>query len=146
MFMFAESIDSIRTSLMLSDSLGGADSRVFAVVSAASGEGKTSVATSLVVSFAGATKKRTLLIDADLRSPDAASVLGIANAPGLAEVLSSKISLNEAIHRVGETNTYVLPAGKAKGNPHHLVNHAKIEKLLDTLKKEFEVIWSSTAR
>ncbi|MCC6493248.1 MAG: polysaccharide biosynthesis tyrosine autokinase [Pirellulales bacterium] len=138
MFVFAESIDSVRTSLMLSEafssSTGGC---VWAIVSAASGEGKTSVATSLAVSFAGATKTPTLIIDADLRAPDAAEVLGVPNRPGLAEVLADKVTLSDAIRRVGETNTYVLPAGRAKGNPHHLVEQGKIEKLLETLRPRF---------
>jgi len=138
MFVFAESIDSIRTSLMLSESLNcRQDGCVWALASAASGEGKTSVATSLAVSFGGATKTPTLIIDADLRAPGAAGVLGVPNLPGLAELLAGKATLDDVIHRVGETTTFVLPAGRIKINPHHLVDRAKIEKLLDTLRPKF---------
>ncbi|MFV2070994.1 MAG: hypothetical protein ACC645_28840, partial [Pirellulales bacterium] len=76
MFIFAESIDSVRTNLLLSGNLR--DNEVLAVSSAASDEGKTSVATSLAVSIAGATKKPTLVLDADLRSPNVAEILGTA--------------------------------------------------------------------
>jgi polysaccharide biosynthesis transport protein len=113
---------------------------VIAICSAASGEGNTSVATSLTVSFAGASKKRTLLIDADLRSPEAAAVLGVANRPGLAELLAGKNSLEEVIQRVGATNAYVLPAGRCKGSPHHLVQPSVVNRLLNGLKEKFTTI------
>jgi polysaccharide biosynthesis transport protein len=138
MFIFAESIDSLRTNLVLSDQLGSQS--VLVVTSATSGEGKTSVATSLTGSIAAATKKPTVIIDADLRSPDVAGVLGVPNQPGLAEVLLGRTPLREALHRVGETNTYVLPAGRAKVNPHHLIQEESIQKLLNQLKQKFETI------
>lgn len=138
MYIFAESIDSVRTSLMLSESLAcQREGCVWAIVSAASGEGKTSVATSLAVSFASATKTPTLIIDADLRAPDVAEVLGTPGRPGFAEVLEEKVTLSDAIRRVGDTNTYVLPAGRAKGNPHHLVDSTKVAKLLESLRPNF---------
>ncbi len=138
MFIFAESVDSLRTNLVLSGRLGS--KCVLAITSATSGEGKTSVATSLTGSIAAATKKPTLIVDADLRSPDVASVLGTPLKPGLAEVLLGKCQLREAIHRVGESNTYVMPAGRATDNPHHLVQASLLEQLLERLKQEFETI------
>ena len=141
MFVFAESIDSLRTNLMLTERIGEQDQHcVIAVASAASGEGKTSVATSLAVSFAGATKKKTLVIDADLRSPDVAKVLGVPTEPGLAEVLTGKANLAEVIQRIGDTNTYVLPAGKQQVNPHHLLHGSKIDQLLDELRASYPTI------
>lgn len=145
MFIFAESIDSLRTNLMLIEDLGGeGPTRVIAIASAVSGEGKTSVATSLAVSIAAATKKPTLLIDADLRSPDVAEVLGVTTRIGLAEVLTGKASLSEAIHASGQTNTYVLPAGADRVNPHHVIDGPKIGKLFDSLQAKFSTILVDT--
>jgi succinoglycan biosynthesis transport protein ExoP len=138
MYIYAESIDSLRTNLVLSNLLGSKS--VLAVTSATSGEGKTSVSTSLASSIAAATNKPTVIIDADLRSPDVANVLGTPSKPGLSELLQSKCRLSEAIQRVGETNTYVLPAGLTKANPHHLVDSNLVEQLFDRLKQEFETI------
>jgi capsular exopolysaccharide synthesis family protein len=138
MYIYAESIDSLRTNLVLSNMLGSQS--VLAVTSATSGEGKTSVSTALASSIAAATKKPTVIIDADLRSPDVADVFGTPPKPGLSELLMSKCPLRDAIHRVGETNTYVLPAGLAKANPHHIVHSNLIEQLLNRLKQEFETI------
>ena len=145
MFIFAESIDSLRTNLMLTENLGTeSQSRVVAIVSAVSGEGKTSVATSLAASIAGATKKPTLLIDADLRSPDVARIMGGAVQPGLSEVLEGKASLSEAIHASGQTDTYVLPAGELQVNPHHIIQGQKIENLYDSLRARFSTILVDT--
>jgi succinoglycan biosynthesis transport protein ExoP len=138
MSIFAESIDSLRTNLVLSERLPS--KCVLVVTSATSGEGKTSVSTSLVGSIAAATKMATIIVDADLRSPDVAEVLGTPSTPGLAEVLLGKCTLQDAIHRMGETDTYVLPAGRAGVNPHHLVQPRLVEQLLEDLKQEFETI------
>lgn len=141
MFIFAESIDSLRTNLTLAEDLGGeGQPRVIAIVSAASGEGKTSVASALAVSIAGATKKPTLVIDADLRSPDVAQVLGVPARPGLTEVFTGKASLDEAIHATKQTNTYVLPAGECRVNPHHVTQTSTIAELYDSLRAKFSTI------
>jgi capsular exopolysaccharide synthesis family protein len=141
LFVYAESIDSLRTNLMLTENLGGPNqTRVIAICSAASGEGKTSVATSLAMSVAEATKQPTLVLDADLRSPDVGKFLEVPNEPGLTELLCGKASIGQAIHRVGASQAYVLPAGKQHVNPHHILQDSKINELLETLRKNFSTI------
>lgn len=141
MYLFAESVESLRTSLSLGGHLGSAEqSQVLAVVSAASGEGKTSVATSLSMSVATAGKSPVVLIDADLRSPEVAKVLGTPQGPGLAELLAGKCSLDEAVHRAPNSNLYVMPAGIAKSSPHRLIQPAALEKLLSHLRTKFNTV------
>lgn len=138
MYVFAESIDSLRTNLVLCEELG--KNQVLAITSATSGEGKTSVATSLTASIAAATKQKTLIIDADLRSPDVDNLLAVKSHPGLSDVLASKATIEQSIHRLGETNTYVLPAGKTRVNPHHFVQSDRISQLLEKLREEYATI------
>lgn len=145
MYIFAESIDSLRTNLMLTEDLGGEGRQcVIAIASAGSGESKTSVSTSLAASIAGATNKPTLLIDADLRSPDVARVLGVASKPGLAEVFAGKATLTEAIHPSSQSNTYILPAGEHRVNPHHILNGSKVDHLFNSLRSKFSTILVDT--
>lgn len=141
LYVFKESVDSLRTQLMLTEGVGvPGQVKVVAVCSAASGEGKSSLATSLALSLAKATKLPTLLIDADLRSPDVAEYLGVPSRPGMAEILAGKAEISDAIHQVQDTQAYVFPAGKLRGNPHHLMEGQKIESLLATLSQEFSTI------
>lgn len=141
MFVFAESIDSLRTQLLLTENLGvPGEGKIVAICSAASGEGKSSLAMALAMSIAESTKQPTLLIDADLRSPDIAKSLGVPQTPGLAELLTGRATLREAIHRVGETEAYVLPAGKLRGSPHHIFEGVKIEGVFVGLRAKFNTI------
>jgi succinoglycan biosynthesis transport protein ExoP len=141
MYLFAESVESLRTSLALAGHLGTPERpQILAVASAASGEGKTSIATSLAMSIATAGKTPVLVIDADLRSPEVAKVLGTPNHPGLAELLAGKCTVEEAVHRAPNSNLYVIPAGVAKMSPHRLIQGAALEKLLQHLKAKFPMI------
>jgi polysaccharide biosynthesis transport protein len=138
MFVYLESIDSLRTNLWLAEPKS--NSRVLVVTSAAAAEGKTCLATSLAVSIGNAEKKPVLVIDGDMRSPDVATVLGTRDRPGLAELLSNQASLSDVVQRVGKTNTYVIAAGRLKGNPHHLVRDERIAPILAQLRTQFSTI------
>lgn len=143
--VFAESVDSLRTQLMLTEQVGVlGQQRIVAICSAASGEGKSSLTTSLAISVAEATKRPTLLIDADLRAPDIAQLLNVPSRPGIAELLEGKVELEQAIHRVGRSSAYVLPAGRLKGSPHHIFEGFKIDNLLERLRDDFDTIFIDT--
>jgi capsular exopolysaccharide synthesis family protein len=126
--IFEESIDSLRTTLTLSENLR--DMRILAITSAANHEGKTSVASQLAMSLARATGKATLLIDGDMRSPDVHQVFGVARGPGLAEVLSNECMLADAIVATHNPNVQLLPAGRLKVSPHRLLGNGAWKSLL----------------
>lgn len=136
--VFAESINSLRTNLTVAEDLR--DKQVWAVMSPSSGESKSSVAVSLAMSIANATAKPTLIIDADMRSPDVASMLKTKSQPGLFEVLSGSCELEDVIQHVGDSSLYVIPAGRATRSTHHLVKIEELKKLLDRLRTKFPMI------
>jgi len=138
MYLYLESVESLRTSLYLAEN--GKANNVLVVTSAAASEGKTCLATALAMSIAKAHRSPTLIIDGDLRSPDVASVLGIRERPGLAELLTNQASVSEVVQRVGDTNAFVIPAGRLKGSPHHLVQEERIRKLLEQLRSQFSTV------
>ena len=137
-YIFAESINSLRTNLSLAD--GSASRQVFAVTSATSGEGKTSVAVSLAMSISNATGQPTLIIDGDMRSPAVASMLQAKNQPGLFEVLSKKCAADDAIQRIGTSDLFVIPGGRATKSTHTVADVAGIKELLDRLRERFSTI------
>lgn len=140
--VFAESVNSLRTNIAIAEDLR--DKKVLAIMSASSGESKSSVATSLAMSIANAATKPTLLIDGDLRSPDVAAMLKTKAQPGLFEVLSGKCTLEEAIHHVGDSQLYVMPAGRATRSTHHIVKVPEMKALLAKLRPKFATILIDT--
>jgi capsular exopolysaccharide synthesis family protein len=136
--LFEESIDNLRTCLVLSESLK--DLRVLAVTSAVSSEGKTSVASQLAISLARATGKSTLLIDGDLRKPDLHNVFDLELSPGLAEVLEGASTFDEAISFSGHENVDVLTAGKRRKNPHELFGNGELRGTLAQAREEYHFV------
>ena len=75
------------------------------------GDGATTVARGLAVCLAGAFGKRVVLVEANQRSPSLRRLLGLANGPGLADVLDRRASLGGALQAAGEhRQVLVLPA------------------------------------
>ena len=138
MFLYNESVDSLRTGLWLANDKK--THQVYVVTSAAAGEGKTSISTSLGMSIAKATKSPTLIIDADMRAPDVATILATPSGPGLTELLQGESELKDVVKRVGDTNAYVIPAGRLKGNPHHLMQNGRLEESMGKLREKFPTI------
>ncbi|NLF06693.1 MAG: polysaccharide biosynthesis tyrosine autokinase [Pirellulaceae bacterium] len=136
--LFEESIDSLRTSLSLSESLGGM--RVLAVTSAANREGKTSVASQLAVSFARSTGKQLLLIDGDMRCPDLHNVFNIELEPGLVKVLDGGCELEDAINTGWSDLVHVLPAGRLEVNPHTLLGNGTWTSLLSRIPEKYRYV------
>lgn len=136
--LFEESVDHLRTHLVLSQSLEKL--QVVAVLSAASGEGKTTVAAQLAVSLARSTGERTLLIDSDLRAPDVHDLFELELEPGLAQVLSHEVALEQAVVGSWLECLDVLPAGRLCTNPHKLVGNGAWRDLLDEARARYRYV------
>ena len=136
--IFEESVDGLRTCLMLSESLR--DMKVLAITSASQQEGKTSISSQLAVSIARATGAPTLLIDGDMRSPDIHNVFEIPLEPGLAQVLGQECTLDEAIETGWSKRLHILPAGKLVISPHKLLGNGELKALLDSVRSTYRYI------
>jgi chain length determinant protein tyrosine kinase EpsG len=113
--------------------------RPLAVVSAEAGVGKSYVCANLAVSFSQL-GERTLLIDANLRSPRQHAVFHLPSQPGLGEMLAGRCSM-PALHRIAELpSLYVLPAGSRPPNPLELVQRSAFRSLLAGLVGQFQHI------
>lgn len=131
---FAESIRSIRTSVVLS----GLDTphRIVTVTSSVPGEGKTTVATNLALAFGQLEK--TILLDADMRRPDLAREFNLPpSRGGISNVLSGSVSLEDAIHHT-DYGIDILPAGIVPPNPLELLSSKRFKALLEALGKRYE--------
>ena len=107
--LIAERIDGTRTSLIHSAVVD--PPRVVMVTSAEPREGKTTTATQLAASLARS-GRRTLLIDADVRSPGAHHSFGMPQEPGLCELLRGEADREAVVQPTRTPNLWLLAAGR----------------------------------
>lgn len=116
-------------------------SRAFAVTSAVKGEGKSVTSLNLAYLMATDFKKRTILVEGDLRKPSTVTdYLKNPGKHGLADVLSGTCDLHSAIVNVEGTSLYILPAGTLTKKSSELIGSPRIKSVMNTLKTEFEYI------
>jgi polysaccharide biosynthesis transport protein len=132
----AEAFRSLRTSISL---LGKASElRSFLFTSALPSEGKTFVALNFAASFAEQGLE-TVIIDADLREPRLdQALLTEAENPGLTDLLSGQIGVNEAVKATRHENLSVLPAGRRVPNPAKLLSNREFDRVVESLLQEFD--------
>lgn len=133
----AEAIRSLRTSLSFSTETGAP--QILCLTSSAAGEGKTSIATNLSISYALAGES-VLLIDADLRKPTVAQLLNLKNHIGLSNLLSGQKSQQELILNTSVTNLHVLNAGPLPPDPVELLSRPMMEQLLRKCSERYDRI------
>ena len=115
------------------------DHQVILVTSALPGEGKSLTASELAHSFARA-GRRVVLVNADMRRPSPLMQTGSASAPGLAEVLSGDLSVEEAVLATEAANLSILPAGNAVQNPIDLISQPRMAAVMQALRQEADVV------
>lgn len=135
---FQESIENLGTNLLLLGKLQTL--QVVVVASAASREGKTSVASQLAISLANSSQEPTLLIDADLRAPDLHRRFEAPLAPGLVDLLTGAAAPDDAmVHDLGG-HLHLLTAGRLDHSPHGLLGKGAFRALLDELRPHYRFI------
>jgi len=117
----------------------GRDTGVFVITSSGPGEGKSTTAANLALSFAEA-GDRVVLIDGDLRLPRVAANFGIEGGIGLSDVLAGRVSVNDVLQRWGQDRLFLLPSGTIPPNPAELLGSHAMETLLTDLSVAFDVI------
>ncbi|MDQ0824659.1 succinoglycan biosynthesis transport protein ExoP [Arthrobacter sp. B2I5] len=138
----AESFRQLRTHLQFANINGGPQTIVLS--SAVPGEGKTSIAVNLAIMLAES-GTRVLLVDADLRRPQVARMLGIAGVVGLSGVLSNTVALEDAIQKWGPDGAlHILASGRPAPNPSELLGSPAMDKLIARAETDYEVVLVDT--
>ncbi len=137
-YQFLEAFRSLYTNIHLLSA--GRAIRSLLVSSAVAGDGKSTVALHLAAT-AAAVGQRVLLVDADLRCPQLHTKLGLPNVRGLADAISTDISLNDAIQRApSEDNLFVLTAGQIPSDPIKLLSSQKMQYLMEQFQAFFDLV------
>jgi capsular exopolysaccharide synthesis family protein len=137
-----ESIDATRTMLLHAARTGS--HTVVMIASAVSGEGKTSLASYLAASLARCGLK-TLLVDADLRSPSIHRLFDLPVNQGLSELIRAERDVDEVLVAVPIDRLTVLPAGQCDRLALTYVAQGCLGSLFDRLKAKFDFIIVDTA-
>ena len=134
---FEEAIKTLRDSILLSEI--GNRPRSLLITSATPREGKTTC--SLHLAIAHSTQKRkTLLIDADLRRPGIHGRLNIPNERGLSSVVQGEVAWRDVLQVSPDyPDLYILPAGPASRRAADRLG-AVLQTLLIEAEPEYDLI------
>jgi len=134
----SESYRSLRTNVVYAS----ADKKIKSLLISSSqpGEGKSTTAANLAIAFAQL-RKKTLIVDGDLRKPVQHNVFGLPRSPGLSEFLIGDVSdVSSLIHPTKIENLFILTAGGLPPNPSELLGSAIMSRLVDQLEKEWDMV------
>ncbi|HOW42463.1 MAG TPA: polysaccharide biosynthesis tyrosine autokinase [Candidatus Omnitrophota bacterium] len=147
----AESFRNIHTNLKLNLSR-----KTILVTSASPGEGKSCVVINLGIVMAQ-TGLKTLLVSTDLRRPVLAKTFGVKKEPGLNELITKAVDLDNVLNNItdiivgdikfedirktpGIENIWILTAGHLPSNPVELLESKDFTQLVSELKNRFDVV------
>ena len=136
----AHCVHQIRTMLQINH--GSDEPRAFAVTSGQRGDGKTSLALALGLSYA-ASGARTLLVDTDLQSGGLSNRLGVGGDEGVMDALSG----GELLRYVCETDVTdlaILPIGRGAANHAGAFSPGAVRHLIEQAKRRYDVIVCDT--
>jgi protein-tyrosine kinase len=120
--------------------LAKAGIKSLAFTSAQSGEGKTTTAVNAALALGKGGRNRVVLVDADLRRPGVASMLGLRANKGLVDIVAGRASLDDCLWRFGADELYVLPAGTPPDDLSGVLYDPRMTDLLAALKQRFDFV------
>lgn len=138
-FATTEAYKLLRTNIMFSFSDEG-KGHMIGVTSSVQSEGKSSTSCNMAYALAESGSK-VLLLECDLRRPTLAAKLGLARAPGLTNLLVGKGDFHDVIQHCPLTPSVdVITSGDVPPNPSELLSSARMERLVETLREEYDYI------
>ena len=136
-----EQLRALRSQLILRWFNGEPKQRSLAVVSPGRREGRSFIAANLAVVFSQL-GERTLLIDADLRSPRQHELFKLGRGTGLSEILCGRVDkIDAAVKRITALQgLWVLPSGATPPNPQELLGRPVFSELVESLGRDFDAV------
>ncbi|TCM64358.1 tyrosine-protein kinase Etk/Wzc [Acinetobacter calcoaceticus] len=136
-----ESLRSIRTTIHFA--LSNAKNNIISISGPAPEVGKSFISTNLATILAQSNKK-VLLIDADLRRGYLHKYFNRENVPGLTELLSGEVTLEQTIFKTEVANLDFIARGKNPNNPSELLSSHQFSQLLAELSNQYDHIIMDT--
>ncbi len=102
-------------------------------------EGKSLTVVNLAAAFAQMGEK-TLIVDADLRRPVQHNLMGLEREPGLSDVLSGTVPLEQAVQETEVENLYLIAGGPSATNPAELLASQRMTDVVSTLSDRYSMV------
>ena len=140
--IFLESMRAIRTNLQFlpADKMN----QIISITSSVSGEGKTTISSSLAKVLARKEKK-VIILDLDLRKSSVHKKFKLHNNIGLSNYLSSQNTLAEVTQKTKYENLDLISTGTLPPNPSELLLSDTFTDLLSTLREKYDYIVLDTS-
>lgn len=116
--------------------------KILMVSSATKGEGKSTVAANLAVTFTGSEKK-VLIIDLDLRRPTQHKIFGENKEPGLSDALFD--TTKDVRLSTVAPNVDLITVGHKTPEPASVLDSKRLKQLIDKYRTEYDHIILDTA-
>jgi succinoglycan biosynthesis transport protein ExoP len=135
---FAEAFRALRTTILLSSP--GAPPKVVMITSAVPGDGKTMISVNIAVTLAQS-KRRVLLVDADMRRSSVHTRLQVDASAGLSDCLAGTLDVEAGIVPACDIpNLHVLPAGPRPPSPAELLDSDRMRSFVELWRGRYDVI------
>lgn len=116
-----------------------------AITSSVPREGKSVTTANLAITMAEVRHLNVLAVDCDFRQASLARLYRMPNTPGLADVITGRVTLDEAIAATPIANLALLPAGTCHDLPSgELLNSKAAARVFDELRERFHYVLVDT--
>ncbi|MCU6710308.1 CpsD/CapB family tyrosine-protein kinase [Paenibacillus sp. J5C_2022] len=109
------------------------------ITSPGEGDGKTTAAVNLAISMANRGEK-VLLVDANFRNPMIHKLFQLQASPGLSNVLSKQLNLNEAVQHTEIPSLHLLTSGQRQANSTELLDSDVMKGLIIAAAEKYDRI------
>jgi len=113
--------------------------KTFVVSGSHRGEGRTTLVLALA-RLAANRGLRTVVVDLDLHSPQAAELLGLRPEVGWDDVIADRLLLTDALIESLDDRLTLLPLRNGFANPRALAGNGFLRGALDTLREHFDIV------
>ena len=139
-FEVKEAFRNFKASLSVSMPKKTGEGSVIMMTSACPGDGKTTVAVNLALTFA-MSEAKVVLVDADIRKGRVARYFKTKSAPGLADYLSGQVTLDKIVRKATlHGNLDYICCGTHSPRPFELLESDEMKSLLAELKNKYDYV------
>ncbi|QYK54486.1 MAG: polysaccharide biosynthesis tyrosine autokinase [Fimbriimonadaceae bacterium] len=116
-----------------------ADLKTLTVTSTLRKEGKSVIAANLAVAYV-LNGQRTILVDANLRYPNAHTLFGLNEKPGLGDLLLGTATVNDVLQPSSVDGLYIVTAGTVPANATEVIGSPRMQEIINLLSEQCDMV------